>query len=203
MKTQMSESEKELRSQFDFSKAVRGRHSDRYARGQTVTLLEGEPDMDDPLAPAKKDSQLTEIFGKNLLIGHLIAAGLEVAEPVRDKGVDLVAYRGEEGEVDFVARPIQLKAYSNESFGLDMKYKRIPHLLIAYVWNVQIPERSEVFVLTFEEALEILNKKGYSKTDSWIKGGRYFVRDAGHELREYLAKYKMTRERWLEKLQAA
>lgn len=203
MKAEMSESELALRSGFDFSRAVRGRHTDQYAKGHTVTLIGGEPDMNDPLAPATRDSQLTEIFGKNLLIGRLIDAGLEVAEPVRDKSIDLVAYRGAEGTKDFVARPIQLKAYSNESFGLDAKYKRIPRLLIAYVWNVQNPERSEVFALTFEEALEILKIKGYLSTDSWTKGGRYYVRDAGQELREYLAKYKMTRDRWLEKLQAA
>lgn len=203
MKTQVSENEQELRSRFDFSKAVRGRHSEQYAKGHTVTLLGGEPDSNDPLAPGEKDSQLTEIFGKNLLIGHLIAAGLEVAEPVRDKGIDLVAYRGDAGATGFVARPIQLKAYSHESFGLDIKYKGIPGLLIAYVWNVRAPEQSEVYVLTFEEAMEILDKKGYSKTSSWTEGGRYFVRNAGQELRDYLSQYKMTRERWIEKLQAA
>lgn len=203
MKGQMSESEQELRNRFDFFRAVRGRHSERYAKGHTVTLLGGEPDMDDPLAPVKKDSQLTEIFGKNLLIGHLIDAGLEVAEPVRDKGIDLVAYRGEEGTKDFVARPIQLKAYSNESFGLDVKYKRIPRLLIAYVWNVQTPERSEVYALTFDDALKILETKEYVKTESWTKDGRYFVRNAGRELKELLKPYRMTRERWLEKLKAA
>jgi len=199
----MSDSEQKLRSQFDFSKAVRGRHSEQYAKGHTVTLLKSEPEDKYPVETGGQDSQLTEVFGKNLLIGHLIDAGLEVAEPVRDRGIDLVAYRDKEGATGFVARPIQLKAYSHESFGLDVKYKRIPDLLIAYVWNVRTPELSEVYALTYDEALDILDKKGYSKTDSWTKGGRYFVRNAGKELREYLSQHKMTPERWLEKLKAA
>jgi hypothetical protein len=118
---------------------------------------------------------------------------------VRDQGIDLIVYR--EGK-DFVARPVQLKASSHESFSLDKKYKRFPHLLIAYVWNVQAPKRSDVYALTYEDALHILEKKGYAQTESWIKDGRYFVRSAGHELKEILEPYKMTTERWQQKLQA-
>jgi hypothetical protein len=199
MKPEMSRNEVEMRSRFDFSRATRGRFSDRYKQGHSVTLLDGDPDLEDPLDSNQGDSQLTEVFGKNLLISHLVAAGFEVAQPVRDKGIDLIVYR--EGK-DFVARPIQLKAYSHESFSLDIKYKRFPHLLIAYVWNVQVPERSDVYALTFDDALQVLNKKGYSKTDSWTKGGRYFVRDAGVKLKKILEPYKMTTEKWQEKLQA-
>ena len=47
MRSQMSKSEMELRARFDFSKAVQGKFYERYKRGHTVTLLEGEPDMDD------------------------------------------------------------------------------------------------------------------------------------------------------------
>jgi hypothetical protein len=74
--------------------------------------------------------------------------------------------------------------------------------LIAYVWNVQAPERSEVYALTFSDAMQVMEKKGYAKTDSWTKRGYYFVRSAGPELKEMLKPYKMTTERWQEKLQA-
>ncbi len=163
MKLPMSETEMELRNKFDFSKAERGRFSNRYKKGHTVTLLEGEPDEDDPLVVSKVDGQLTEIAGKHLLISRLVAAGFEVAEPLRDKGIDLVAYRDGEGGKDFAAYPIQLKASSQESFSLDKKYARFPRLLIAYVWNVQTPERSEVYALTFSDALQVMEKKGYAK----------------------------------------
>jgi hypothetical protein len=202
MKSQMSKSEMELRSRFDFSKGVRGKFYERYKNGHTITTLDGDPDEDDPLAVSKGDSQLTEIAGKHLLISRLVAAGFEVAEPLRDKGIDLVVYRDGEGVNDFAAYPIQLKASSHESFSLDRKYERFSRLLIAYVWNVQSPERSDVYALTFSDAMQVMEKKGYLKTDSWTKRGYYFVRSAGTELKEILEPYKMTTKRWQEKLQA-
>jgi hypothetical protein len=201
MKSEMSRNESELRSQFDFSKAVRGKFHDRYNKENKenkVTLLEGEPDLDDPLDPEKQDSQLVEIAGKHLLISHLIAAGFEVAEPLRDKGIDLIVYRGGK---DFVACPIQMKASSLESFSLDGKYERVPNLLIAYVWNVQTPERNQVYAMTFDEARKILERKGYDKTAAWKEKKYYFVRNAGVELKDLLAPYKMSKELWQQRLQ--
>ena len=195
MKSQMSKNEVAMRTQYDFSKGVRGKYYERFKNGHTVTLLEGEPD--------KGDSQLTEIAGKHLLISRLVAAGFEVAQPLRDKGIDLVAYRDGEDGKEFAAYPIQLKASSHESFSLDKKYERFgPRLLIAYVWNVQDPEHSDVYALTFGDALQVMKKKGYAETDSWTKKGYYFVRSAGIELKEILEPYKMTTKRWQEKLHA-
>jgi len=203
MRSQMSKNEVALRTQFDFSKGVRGKYYERFKNGQTVTLLEGEPDKDQPLTSDKGDSQLTEIAGKHLLISRLVAAGFEVAQPLRDKGIDLVAYRDGEDGKEFAAYPIQLKASSHESFSLDKKYERFgPRLLIAYVWNVQDPEHSDVYALTFGDALQVMKKKGYAETDSWTKKGYYFVRSAGIELKEILEPYKMTTKRWQEKLHA-
>lgn len=203
MKPEMSRNEVEMRSRFDFSRATRGRFSERYEQDHSVTLLDGDPDMDDPLDSSKGDSQLTEIAGKHLLISRLMAAGFEVAQPLRDKGIDLVAYRDGENGKEFAAYPIQLKASSRESFSLDKKYERFgPRLLIAYIWNVQEPEHSDVYALTFGDALQVMKKKGYAETDSWTKKGYYFVRSAGVELKEILEPYKMTTKRWQEKLQA-
>lgn len=36
------------------------------------------------------DSQQVEIIGRHWFIGELVRAGLEVAEPVRDNGIDLL-----------------------------------------------------------------------------------------------------------------
>src|ERR1700721_2786529 len=101
MKTQMNESEQTARSRFDFSKATRGRHSEQYAKGHTVSLLSGTPSPDDA-ASDTEDSQLVEIAGKHLLIARLVAAGYEVAEPIRDKGIDLIVYRDQQ---TFLAYP--------------------------------------------------------------------------------------------------
>lgn len=80
------------------------------------------------------DSQVLEILGRNQLIGELLRAGLEVSLPIRDRGIDLIAYADLNSDVQkFPARPIQMKAASNRSFGLDQKYAKFPDLLIAYV----------------------------------------------------------------------
>ena len=56
------------------------------------------------------DSQLIELLGQNRLTDELLRAGLEIAQPVRDRGVDLSAYAELDTQVDwFVARPIKLK----------------------------------------------------------------------------------------------
>lgn len=49
MKQAASSNEVEMRSRFDFSRATRGRFSDRYEQNHDVTLLDGDPDMEDPL----------------------------------------------------------------------------------------------------------------------------------------------------------
>ena len=56
------------------------------------------------------DSQQVELIGRNLLIAQLVADGLEVAVPTRDRGVDLIVYSDREEHGRFVAKPIQLKA---------------------------------------------------------------------------------------------
>ncbi len=38
------------------------------------------------------DPQVVELLGRNKLISDLLRAGLEVALPMRDRGIDLIAY---------------------------------------------------------------------------------------------------------------
>jgi hypothetical protein len=111
-----------------------------------------------------------------------------VAEPIRDKGIDLIVYRDDR---KFSAFPIQMKASTNEAFSLDRKYAKFRNLQIAYVWNVNASKSGEVYLLTFEEAFKVLTAKGYSKTDSWTRNGYYFVRSAGRELKALLEPYRM------------
>lgn len=198
MKTQMIDSEKELKNRFDFSNATRGRHSRQYQKGHAVTVLEGEPESEFS-ASGENDSQLTEIAGKHLLISRLVAAGFEVAEPLRDRGIDLIVYRDQER---FDASPLQMKASSGESFSLDRKYKKFPNLLIAYVWNVNSGDKGDIYLLTFGQALMVMDSKGYSKTDSWTKNGYYFVRSAGKDLKELLKPYRMDAQNLRQKILA-
>lgn len=66
--------------------------------------------MHEVAVPPALDAQQTEIVGRNLLISALVASGVEVARPERDRGVDLIAYLDLESERGFQAMPVQLKA---------------------------------------------------------------------------------------------
>ncbi len=78
------------------------------------------------------DSQTVEIIGRNYLVSQLVSAGLEVARPERDRGVDLIAYVDlDEAGGGFVACPIQMKAATKASFAVDRKYEKLTKLLFA------------------------------------------------------------------------
>ncbi|MCM2334322.1 MAG: hypothetical protein NDI82_10290, partial [Anaeromyxobacteraceae bacterium] len=79
------------------------------------------------------DTQQVEALGRSRLKAALIEAGLEVATPERDNGIDLIAYRWNPETGEFTSRPVQMKAAREFIFGVDRKYERIPHLVIAYI----------------------------------------------------------------------
>jgi hypothetical protein len=149
---------------------------------------------------SKFDEQVTEVLGRNVLLQQLLAAGFEVATPVRDRRIDLIAYR-EQGDA-LAAFPIQVKAASQAGFVLDRKYGRTSGLVVAYVWYAGDPARSEVFALTYGEALAVAEEMGYTETESWRRG-RYVVTAPGPRLRELLDPYRMTPEAWGRKLAPA
>ncbi len=147
---------------------------------------------------ATLDTQMIELLGRNLLIDQLIRAGLEVAIPNRDRGVDLIAYADLAGRVDrFIARPIQLKAASTRSFMLDRKYERISDLIIAYVWHVNDPRETVVYAMTYPEAFEIADRIGWTATASWKRGGYSTTRPSA-KIREQLEQFRMTPSKWSE-----
>ena len=51
------------------------------------------------MSPIQLDSQQVEILGRNLIKASLIEAGIEVATPERDNGIDLIAYRWCHGQM--------------------------------------------------------------------------------------------------------
>jgi hypothetical protein len=81
---------------------------------------------------ADMDDQLLEIFGRHRLIESLLKAGLEVAIPARDRGVDLIAYSDTDVRLGrFVGIPIQMKAASKACFSIDKKYSKFHDMLVA------------------------------------------------------------------------
>lgn len=83
-------------------------------------------------SPSTRDTQVKGLIGRSRLIEDLLRAGLEIAVPLRDRGIDLIAYKDFES---FIARPIQVKAASARNFSIDQKYEKIDNLIIAFVWN--------------------------------------------------------------------
>jgi hypothetical protein len=146
-----------------------------------------------------KDSQVTELLGRNRLVDELLRARLEVAFPARDRGIDLIAYTDLDSDLKrYVACPIQMKASSHEAFSIDRKYEKFPGLVIAYVWGLAGKCDACTYALTYKEAIEVADKMGWTETNSW-KGerGYYSTSQPSKVLKEkYLEQYKMTPEKW-------
>ncbi|TXD35297.1 hypothetical protein FRC96_11520 [Lujinxingia vulgaris] len=147
------------------------------------------------------DRQCVEIIGRNILVDQLLRAGLEVAQPLRDRGIDLLVYSdlSEDGP-DFQARPIQMKASSERRFGIDRKYQKFADLLIVHVWNVRCEDETLVYATTFEEAVRIGDEMGWTTTKSWVEHNAYSTSAPSKRLQTLLAPYAMTSERWRAKL---
>jgi hypothetical protein len=148
-----------------------------------------------------KDPQIVELAGRNRLASELQRAGIEVARPERDHGVDLVAFLDRD---KFRARPIQLKAASRESFDIHCRYAEFPELMLVYVWNVDQPV-SRFFALAYAEAEDIAQAMGWTSSPSWRGettgpagfGTRYF----SPKLRSLLDPYEVKQpEAWMQRL---
>ena len=157
------------------------------------------------------DKQQIGIIGKHLLIANLLAAGLEVAEPIRDHGIDLIVYRDgkedSETPVKFAARPIQLKTSSKKTFELYRKYDRFDELRIVYVWNAEgiwdeeYPSKPIIFCLKYKEAEEILKAGEHTETISWNSGGHWFTNNPTPKMVKRLEKYEVKSPKdWLKSL---
>jgi len=118
------------------------------------------------------DTQTIELLGRHRLASELLQAGLEVASPSRDRGVDLIAYADIDKQVGrFLARPIQMKAASQRSFGIWKKYLKIHDLVFAFVWHLDGAATPETYALTCAEAIAVGDAMGWTCTASWTKLG--------------------------------
>jgi len=151
------------------------------------------------------DTQITALAGHHYLISQLLADDIEVAVPVRDHGIDLIAYVDRiETAGQFFACPIQLKTAKDERFILQRKYEKFPNLLMVYAWNISNDATRVLYALTYNEAKKLLQDgpKGtdHTKTKSWTKknGGYHFK--VNDDWRDRLKDYKMKRGKWAEKI---
>lgn len=146
------------------------------------------------------DTQTIEILGRNRLVNELLVAGLEVAIPLRDRGIDLIAYVDLAAKTSkFAAVPIQMKASSTRAFSVDTKYAKISNLVIAYVWGLHAPEHAQIFALTYNEAVDIAKAMKWTATASWEKGA-YSTSAPSKKLCELLAPFKMSPDAWRKKV---
>jgi len=147
------------------------------------------------------DTQTIELIGQHRLATELLQAGLEVAFPARDRGVDLVAYVDIDRQTGrFVAKPIQMKAASRRSFGIWKKYLKINDLILAFVWHLNGSKDPETYALTCEEAIKTGRAMGWTRTASWKRKGGYSTTRPGAKLCRLLAPHRMTPELWWKKV---
>ena len=140
------------------------------------------------------DAQLIELVGRQRLISELLRADLEVALPMRDRGIDLIVY-ADLRVSGFRAVPIQMKAASTSCFAVDQKYSKFPNLLLAYVWFLDTPEQAVTYALTYAEAVSVAENMGYTATMSW-QTGIYTTTRPSRKLLQLLEPYRMTSDAW-------
>ena len=139
-------------------------------------------------------------LGRNRLIDELLRAGLEVALPIRDRGIDLIVYADlGPGVAQFAAVPIQMKASSKCAFSLDTKYAKFPNLLIAHIWHIDSPKDEVTYAMNYDEGLAVAEMMGWTKNPSWAKG-YYANNNPGLKLRDLLEPHRMTNEKWRQKV---
>ena len=142
------------------------------------------------------DKQAIEILGRNRLVNELVLAGLEVAFPIRDRGIDLLVYSDRPLFGDqFAAVPIQMKAASERGFSIDKKYKKTSQLLIVFVWNVN-GGASETFALTYQELFDLAQNLGYTNSPGWQEKGRFVTARPSVALVNGIRKFQMTPAKW-------
>ena len=142
------------------------------------------------------DTQVVELLGRQRLIAELLRDGLEVALPVRDRGVDLIAYADLSRQVaKFAARPVQMKASTTSAFGVFSKYERVADLIMAYVWHLGAPEAAVTYAMTYSQSRSIAEELGWLATPSWLTGG-YSTSKPSRQLLDLLEPHRMVTGRW-------
>ena len=145
------------------------------------------------------DTQQIEILGRAALTAELMGDGLEVAQPDRDAGIDLVAFTVS----PWRAVPIQMKVASGAAFSVHRKYERLDRLVMAYVWNAGRGADAEFYAMPWNTARDIAHELGWTSTKSWQRDphrGGYGTTRPSARVREAIAPHRMGAGRWRELL---
>lgn len=132
----------------------------------------------------KLDSQQIELVGRAALEAELIRNGYEVAQPARDRGIDLIAYQ-DEPDMQFSAVPIQMKVSSKESFGVYQKYEKFNQLVLVHIWNVL--DKPRFFIIPYEETIQFVPDLDGK---SWQENKLYTWTRTPKRIQEQLIKYE-------------
>ena len=147
------------------------------------------------------DKQVTELVGRSKLVAELLHSGIEVAIPQRDRGIDLIAYLDLDSRAaSFIARPIQMKASSEEQFSIEKKCAKFRDLILVFVWHVHDPATPAIYALTYSEAVGVGKAMGWTKRKSWIKDGRFTTQQPSKKLVRLLQPYRMRAKLWRGKI---
>lgn len=120
-----------------------------------------------------------EYANRARLIARLFELGFGVFVPVVDEGIDLVAYR----ENDGYFRAIQLKT----RWTIDKKY------LGRSIWIAFPDDQSEDwFLAPHDEMVKLGDMRGYCSTKSWVERGLYHLAPLGHELRIAMSGWRVS-----------
>mgnify|MGYP007089815566 CR=1 FL=1 len=75
---------------------------------------------------------------------------------------------------------------------------------MVYVWHVDDGHRPEIYAPTYAESLAFLEASGKTVTKSWVEGkGSWSVSDPGEPWLSFLVPYRITPDRWRERIHNA
>lgn len=140
---------------------------------------------------AGRNSREVELAGRSWVVSRLLAHGIEVATPVVDSGIDLIAFK-EVGAGGIRALPLQLKCATAENFSLDAKYAE-RGITMVYVWHVMTTPRA--YIMSYEEALTVLGEKS-AATPSFSGRGTYSMSSVSKDKQQRLGAF-LDRWDWL------
>lgn len=145
------------------------------------------------------ESDRLELLGRGKLTEQLLRAGLDTAIPTIRGDIDLFVY-GSAKQGGFVVCPVRLRASASRSFSLDGRYEAVPNLIHVFVWGLSSDQVS-IHALTHKEAALVAEELGCNLGPSWQKE-LYSGPHQNKTLVELMERYRMTPEKWVEKLAA-
>jgi hypothetical protein len=147
------------------------------------------------------DAQTIALLGRDLVIDQLHRAGLEVALPRRDHGIDVIAYV-DKGQ-SFQALPIQVKSSAGFRWAVNQKYGPFAEIVIACAMYLADEKTAEVYVLPHTENLAIAERLGLTqRSATWLRprrpaqGGYIWIDRPRPSLLAELAPHRATPELW-------